>query len=442
MKKRLLIIRSALVSTWGSCKVIAPNLQQCYQNLSGPDVEIKFFEISKDFIVEDSIRNGSYILGLADLVKNFEPTEMIFTDHLPNPADVVMFLSILIPIPKLPPIVFHLYGDFTFFAKHWVRAGEGLKGHKVKIVVASESQANLLRNFSNENTCIETFLFPVNEGDYYYDHDERIETRKQNQVRDYDQVILYSGRISLQKNVDLVIREYAEICKNSVFPTKLWIVGSFDDQGALFQGVVNHEGYTYSKLAQLISTLPQEISSTIKIWGMQSKDTLRKLKNASDMFMSFSLHHDEDFGMSPAEALACGLPSLLTDWGGYSSFISKRWFCQLVPVEITHFGHQLRVAKVHEFFNMFTLAYINHSDRSRWSKEFLKEFSISSATEKLRVILNKDFETFHGFNWSLLHFHEVYWKIKMGEELNVHLTPSCDNLYYKIYKPYISGKNT
>ena len=98
MKKRLLIIRSALVSTWGSCKVIAPNLQQCYQNLSGPDVEIKFFEISKDFIVEDSIRNGSYILGLADLIKNFEPTEMIFTDHLPNPADVVMFLSILIPI--------------------------------------------------------------------------------------------------------------------------------------------------------------------------------------------------------------------------------------------------------------------------------------------------------------------------------------------------------
>ena len=90
---------------------------------------------------------------------------------------------------------------------------------------------------------------------------------------------------------------------------------------------------------------------------------------------------------------------------------------------------------------MYTLAYINHIDRARWSKEFLDVFSINSATKKLKQILDKNFDVFQGFSWSLMHFHEVYWKIKMGEELNVHLTPSSENLYYKIYKTYISGKN-
>src|SRR5690606_31308639 len=51
--------------------------------------------------------------------------------------------------------------------------------------------------------------------------------------------------------------------------------------------------------------------------------------------ISLSTHNDEDFGMSPAEAALCGLPLILSDWGGYSSF--KNWIkedCTLIPLNL------------------------------------------------------------------------------------------------------------
>ncbi len=439
--KRLLIIRSSRQSFWGSCRVISPNLQNSYQLLASPECEIKFFDISDLFLKDDALKDGNYITDLAQTLRDYNPTEIIFTDHRPHPYEILIFLSMHYPLKDLPPLVFHLYGDFTFFAQSWALIGEKLKGHKIKLIVASESQYKLVKNFSNSEVNIETFIFPVDEKDYYYDHDERLETRRQFQIRDYEQVILYSGRISLQKNVDILISEYAEIFKNSVFPTKLWIVGAFDDHGANFQGVVNYEGFMYAKIHQLLESLPKEIASSIRLWGLQPKETLRKLKNAADMFMSLSLYHDEDFGMSPAEALSCGLPTLLTDWGGYSSFTSKRWFCNLIPVELTKYGHQLKVSKMQEFFEMFNLAFINQHDRTKWSQEFLKEFSIRSSSQKLKAILDKDYLEFQGFNWNLAYYSNVYWTLLHGRQLSIHLNPSSDNFYAQIYQHYISGKN-
>ncbi len=440
--KRLLVIRSNKESSWGSCKVISPNLQECYRRLKGSTCDVRFFEIDKDFLREDALRDDIFIISLASEIKDFDPTELVFVDHVPHVVDLLNFLSIYIPIKDMPPFVFHVYGDFTFYSQSWSNISESLKGHSVKFIVASEAQEKMIKSFSNKDTCVERFLFPVDETEYYYDHDERVSTRQEAGVKDYEVVILYAGRISLQKNVEKLIKEYSEIFSTSTFPTKLWIVGAFDDFGAPFQGVLNHEGYMFSKIDQVINSLPENVAASIKFWGHQPKQVIRELNNASDMFMSLSLYHDEDFGMSPAEALACGVPTLLTDWGGYSSFVSKRWFCNLLPIKLTPFGHELMVSRVLDFYNLYSLSYINKIDRKRWSDEFLKEFSISAGTEKLKKIIEKDFEKFQGFNWSLEHFARVYWSVSHGKEINVHLTPSDDNIYFHVYKNYISGKET
>jgi glycosyltransferase involved in cell wall biosynthesis len=47
---------------------------------------------------------------------------------------------------------------------------------------------------------------------------------------------------------------------------------------------------------------------------------LLKVYQGADVFMNLSVHNDEDYGMSVAEAQFVGLPVGLTDWGGLASF--------------------------------------------------------------------------------------------------------------------------
>lgn len=157
---------------------------------------------------------------------------------------------------QLPPIVFHIYGDFTFYANEWRHLGIKLKNHPVKFIVASESQKRLMSFFSQSDTAIEKFLFPVNDKDYFFDSSERKKTREDFNVGDNEKVILYSGRVSQQKNVDILVQEFREICEMSENQVLLWIVGSFDDVGANFMGGRNFNGYYYSKIELILQAMP------------------------------------------------------------------------------------------------------------------------------------------------------------------------------------------
>ena len=42
-----------------------------------------------------------------------------------------------------------------------------------------------------------------------------------------------------------------------------------------------------------------------------------EIERLVDVFVSLSVHQDENFGYAPIEAMACGVPAVVTDWGGY-----------------------------------------------------------------------------------------------------------------------------
>ncbi|MBC7713612.1 MAG: glycosyltransferase [Rhizobacter sp.] len=439
--KKILIIKSSKQSTWGSCKVISPNLVLAYEQ-NKDFFDIQYFELPESFIREEINEGASHIISLANKIKDFEPDSLVFIDHLPHPVRILNTLAYFIVVRSMPPLVFHMYGDFTYFAKDWANLNTRFKNHPIKFIAASEAQKNLMNFFLNDNKCTEQYLFPVNENEYFFNPVERALFRNQMNVRPMEPVILYSGRISLQKNVDVLVREFTHIVKATKHDVHLWIVGTFDDIGATFMGVKNHDGFMYSKMQKVLSGLDPEVARLVKFLGLQKKGELRKIKAAADMFMSFSLYHDEDYGMSPAEALASGLPTLLTNWGGYYSFASgNKWNCKLVPVEITKYGHKIHTKKIHEFYTDFTQSYINENDRKRWSNEFLSEFGVVGSAHKLRTILDKDFENFTGFHWNLEHFSNLYWAVDIGKEINIHLNPSVDTFYHQVYKNYIKNLN-
>ena len=62
------------------------------------------------------------------------------------------------------------------------------------------------------------------------------------------------------------------------------------------------------------------LDDKVSYLGNLSKEELFELYNGSDCYISLSSHNDEDYGMSPAEALSTGLPCILSQWGGFISF--------------------------------------------------------------------------------------------------------------------------
>ncbi len=440
---KLLIVRAAEISTWGSCKVISPNLQATYQRLADR-FTLSWFDISTKYMQEEIESSRSPLLDLIQKIKMEKPDRLVFVDHLPNPAEILNRLSLFMDLSQLPPIVFHLYGDFTYFSREWSELSPKLANHPVKFLTASHSQERFFNSFCESTNTTEKFFFPVDASSHFFDGKMRTQLRKEHRIGDQETIILYSGRISLQKNVDLLIKEFFKLQKNTTQSLHLWIVGAFDDMGAPFMGVNTDEGYLFSKINDMLMRQPKELTSKIKFWGLKNKEELRAFHSAADTYMSLSLYHDEDYGMSPAEALATGLPALLTDWGGYSSFVpldKKAWRCQLVPVAITEFGHQLKTSSLKDFFETYNDCYINAVDRERWSNEFLKQFSIEAAQLPLESFLKNAFSKFNGFNWKLAPLAELYEKTNSAKTINVNSGPSNKNFYYEAYKNYISEES-
>lgn len=437
MKKKLLIIKCSKQSTWGSCKVISPNLVTTYEKCKD-SFEIEYFDLPETFARDDAEKNEGRIIDLVAKIKTFVPDELVFIDHLPHPAKIIASMFFFLEPKDFPPFVFHIYGDFTYFARDWFLINDQFKNHKIKFIVASEAQRRLVNFFLNEGQVgARKFHFPVNEKEYYFDNEERVSFRKKLGISDEESIILYAGRISLQKNVDILVTEFERIVRESPRPVSLWIVGAFDDMGANFMGVKHHEGYMHYKIQKIVDRLPPEVSSRIKFWGIQKQEELRKIKAAADLYISLSLYHDEDYGMSPAEALAVGMPTLLTNWGGYYSFESSKWNCELVPVEITEYGHKIKTAKIHEFCQKHLTSPPTPQKRAEYSKVFLEEFSTTASSKSLKNIYQEEYHPFKGFHWNLIHYCNLYWTVKPGEELNLEMSPGADNFYSQVYRHYI-----
>lgn len=438
---KLLLIKCQEESSWGSCKVISPNLHSVYNNL-GEEFQIEWFEVPQELIKGELRSRVPFIVKLKERLLAFRPDRLVFLDHLPVPANVLAHLSLHFNLRNLPPIIFHVYGDFTYFSSCWNFLNLEMKGHEIEFITASAAQLRLVHEFLEEKRGVSQLCFPVNGQEYFYDVAERLETRQASGIVEDEFVVLYSGRISLQKNVDLLIAEFMKIRRQTDKKLKLWIVGAFDDVGAEFLGYSTFQGHMFSKIQSLLSNYAEVENEDVVFWGHQPKEKLRKLKAAADYFISLSLYHDEDYGMSPAEALATGLPSLLTDWGGYSSFVGNDWDCQLVPVSITELGLEIGTAQIGKsLMAAMENQKKEHSFRAARASAFMSKFSIDSNTGALEHLLKKDVAPFGGFNWLLEQYASALGANWTKSKLNKFLNPDSRSFYHKIYKNYVSASN-
>lgn len=170
-----------------------------------------------------------------------------------------------------------------------------------------------------ENARTELLPFAYDERTFHpLDAAERRAARARLGLDDEIPVLVYPGRITLEKNVHTVLRVFRGVLEN-VPGTVLLIAGPASDQ-LPFGGVGSHPVHltrSMEKAARKLG-LPE---GSVRMLGSLAPPQLRECYGAADVALNMTLHHDENFGLSQVEAMACGIPVVGTRWGGLKDTI-------------------------------------------------------------------------------------------------------------------------
>ena len=127
-----------------------------------------------------------------------------------------------------------------------------------------------------------------------------------------DQILLYAGRITLEKNVHSQIRMLSILQR--LFPNlHLVIIGNLANFPFIEFGAYPID------ITGMFKRLVRELgldTRRIHFLGNKNPTQTRDFYIIADALVNLTLHHDENFGFAQVEAMACGTPVVGTKWGG------------------------------------------------------------------------------------------------------------------------------
>jgi len=325
--KKTVIISRSEASSWKSCQSIVANLDAAYSKFLCND------DVRRLFVPGELNVYQAY--KVIDQLKEIEPDLIVWIDHAPCPALFIKELTRFYEKKLRPSLLIHLFGDFVIDCLKWRSVEEELKGWKVHFVTASPRQQKLVGQFLLEPEQVSCVPFPVETKFFNLSDAEsrRSALRKKMNVDEDEKIFLYTGRVSYQKNIELLLKSFSALEKMWKEKIQLWIAGPVDDILLPYKGKHGLPGSFYIHLAHNTELANERI----RYLGNLSSEELKDVYSAADVFLSPSTYNDEDFGMSPAEALCMGLECLLSDWGGYTEF--KR-YCSDVELASVRMGEE------------------------------------------------------------------------------------------------------
>lgn len=409
MKERVLL-ELGQVSTWTSCQYIVPNLKKsfwkCFPGAS------------------------SYTIGMDDsrlfekISHSDRDLDIYFLDHHLPGHD---FLKVLFEQAKRENITFiiQIFGDFTLKTPSWLYLSEIACKVKVKFLVASEAQRKLLAKFLIHSESLSIIHFPLSSDDFFYDNQDK--WRRKLSISQSENMILYTGRLSLQKNITRLMSSFEKFPSN----THLVLVGYFDDLWAPMFGLESYGGSYQERILFQLKNMSEHVRKRIHLVGpLDSKSEMREIYSEADLFVSLSTFHDEDYGYSPLEALFCGTRCILTAWGGYKEF-NGPGIQDYIPVLFREGALYLDEARFDESVVSALKQKYFLNKRSEVSRFYKDNFSIEKIAEKFCQVDLSEAKPLE-FT-SLLSRHA---KLISSRQPICNLNSGSNSLYQEIYGGY------
>lgn len=416
-------------SFWKSCTTISDNLQSAIRCLYQKPAIVELFDFNQGHC-------PSSIIELAGKICAFNPERIHFIDHRLHPQTLLEELDRRSFYSA--ELVFHVFGDFVLFAKDWCDSEDDLKKFKVRWVAASHKQADLVKKFLRgaDSSSVTVAPFPVDTRSYHFSPKLRQQGRSFLGLNDSDPMILYTGRISMQKNVASLLKVYPFLEKILGRSPRIFLAGPFDELGIPYLGRDLMPMEYQQDVISTHSELEPKYRKNITFLGNCSEEELNILYNSADCFVSLSAHNDEDFGMAPAEALMTGCPAVLTNWGGYSSmghYAGPAVTLIETRVELGAISINLPMA-IRVIANQLKRP---HSEKARKGlvKKIESKLGIEGVAKQLKLGLGGGAKKFSGFN---AHMHTLGMQQKLNKPpfLQVEVSFSYNNLYRTLYQDY------
>lgn len=179
------------------------------------------------------------------------------------------------------------------------------------LLISTEFQIERLKSIFN-NLMPQMYVFPHKiDTDFYIPPDKKQKAlaRKKYGIKEGQIHILYAGRWVVTKGICQLIRT---LDAYPISNTVLTLSGNIEEDNRLIYSFAHHKTFSIF--------LDNEILSRKRGWlRLQSakyRENLRELFWSADLFVNPSIQPDEDFGVTPREAVSCGLPIVATNFGG------------------------------------------------------------------------------------------------------------------------------
>lgn len=413
------------LSSWISCQKIVFNLHKAYQ--LDKKLELLNFNYSVDQLPHEWVTTAEEIAAA-------EPDVIVILDHKPHPLHILQQVFQL--LGKKPRIIFHVFGDFTLYYPQWDKLGVLLEGYQVDFVVASERQKHLIDKFLGNVKCT-VCPFPVDKSEFFYNPSLRTLQRKEWELKDDEIAFVFTGRLSRQKRIHSLIKLFAEaltITKSK--KAHLYLFGAPDHVGDPFVGKWDAECEYFRKINKIYRALPKDIQEKIHFMGNVPNSELKGVYQGADMLVNLSVHNDEDYGMSVAEAQCSGLPAILTDWGGLAGFYHPELPEATQYIDVTIGArNKLIDSKAVVSALVRTIEGKKFEKRKELSELSYNKVGVEAAAKIVKDTMAKEPEKFTGlspfFSRVLQHYHFAQ---------NPYINPTTrelNNNYRKIYSSYV-----
>lgn len=295
-QKKIFVLTSQIVNPWYSCRVIEEGMIQALRAVDVFEICPILDQVSESLLQRIRTEASSLVIVSTPLLS-------LVADQIEQ-------------VPTVP-LVIPIFGDMTIETRLWTRLDHSFKGRVITFLGASTRQCQQLQRFI-KGASIKRLPYPLPESWFAPLTEQTYEKLK----------LVYSGRITQQKNVLELMLCFLKALQLRP-EMELHIAGDFHDLGHHFHGIFHEPKFYELRFFDLV----QKSQGKIVYHGFLSQTELKRLYESSEYFVSLSTYHDEDFGVSVAQGIACGMRAVLTDWGGYADF-AELGVAQLCKVEV------------------------------------------------------------------------------------------------------------
>ena len=192
-------------------------------------------------------------------------------------------------------------------------------------------------------------------------------------------LLLFVGRLNIQKNIHNLLSLLSSV-SDEIPDVHLCIVGEEDD---IVLGEFRVRNTNYKEwLQQYANKLG--LTHRIRFVGPLFGEDLAQMYSTADVVTNVGFYHRENFGLSQAEAAACGTPVVCTEWGGFKDVVQHGSTGYFVDAVLTKRG--IRVDWAQGAASVITLLK-RHDLRDEIGKQAAqyarKHFSIAALKENL-----------------------------------------------------------